>query len=86
MMAGKLRSAERLLVRVDEQLARLRGKGGHGSQSERCEFRALGRAQRHNVIKSRTRCASFSRSLAGRGFSFSCVLSASLGEALDARE
>lgn len=86
MMAGKLRSAERLLVRVDEQLARLRGKGGHGSQSERCEFHALDRAQRRNVIKSRTRCASLGRSLPGCLVSFSRVLTTGVGEAIDARE
>jgi hypothetical protein len=56
---------------------------GHGPQSERCEFRVLGRAQRRNVVKSRTRRASFSHSLAGGRFNFSSALSARRSEAFD---
>jgi hypothetical protein len=87
-MAGRTQGDELLVVcmgkgrpvRHHEQRLQLdRPGGGHGvdagPQSERCEFRALDRAQRSNVVRSRTRCASFSHSLAARGFSFSSVLS-----------
>jgi hypothetical protein len=53
-------------------------------QSDRCELRVLGRGQWRNVVETGTRCASFGRSQTGGGFGFSCVLSAGLGEALDA--
>jgi len=66
-------------------LERMSGSG-NSFERKRCELRVLGRAQWRKIVDLSTRCPSFGRSQPGRGFGFSCVLSADIGEAFDARE